>query len=118
MNLTEYIFEKHPIIYFDQTSFRSDLVQKKTWFYNKKRFTVPAAKVQGAAFTVYGAVGECIQGNCFYYEIHDSTNMTDFKQFVQNLAVHLMPQLGAVKPVLVLDNHVAHRGADRLELME
>ena len=119
MRLTEYIFEQqHPIIYLDQTSFRSDMVQKKIWFYSKHRFVVPAAKVQGAAFTVYGAVGECIQDKCFYYEIHDSTNMDDFKQFIQNLAAHLVPQLGGVKPVLVLDNHSAHRGADRRELME
>jgi len=118
MRMTEYIFEGQPIIYCDETSFRGDRPQKKTWFYKDRRFEVPVPQGTVRGFTVYGAVGECIRGNCFYSEIHDSTNQEDFTGFIRNLAAQLVPAPNGVKPVIVLDNHSAHKGAGRVELLE
>ena len=118
MRMTEYIFEGQPIIYCDETSFRGDRPQKKAWFYKDRRFEVPVPKGTVRGFSVYGAVGECIRGNCFYSEVHDSTNAADFTGFIRNLATQLVPAPNGVKPVIVLDNHSAHKGPDRVELME
>ena len=80
MRLTDIIISKHPIIYLDQTSFRTDSVQKRTWFNSSQRFVVPLArgKDTSSGFTVFGAIGECIEG-CFYHEIHESTNARSFE---------------------------------------
>ena len=118
MKLQEYIFGEEPVIYLDQTTFRTDMVQKKAWFYKGQRFPVPLAKGKdkGFSFTVFGAVGHCIRGNGFFHEIHEATTAEAFSHFVVNLADQLGPLPAGVKPGLVLDNHNAGRG-DREDLM-
>ena len=49
--------------------------------------------------------------------MHDSTNGEDFTGFIDNLAAQVVPAPNGVKPVIVLDNHSAHKG-DRRELLE
>ena len=87
MKLLEYIFGDKPIIYLDQTTFRTDMTQKKAWYYAKQRFSIPLAqgKDKGCSITVFGALGECLKGSGFYYEIHESTNAIAFAQFILNL---------------------------------
>ena len=118
-DLAEGIVNNQPIIYVDETTFRTDMVQKKSWYFKKQRFQVPAARMQnqGASFTVYGALGECLQGKGFYYAIGDSTNSDDFLDFITNLFGEVVPLPSGVKPVVVLDNHRAHLG-ERKERME
>lgn len=116
MKLTEYIFEKRPCMYFDETSMNHYQCQKKAWYQRNEQFTVPIATGQGTSFTIYGTVGDCLQGNS-YFEIHDSTNKEDFKHYMRNLATKIIPSNGPL-PILVLDNHKAHHGADRREIIE
>ena len=117
--MAEGIVNNQPISYVDETTFRTDMVQKKSWYFKKQRFQVPAARMQnqGASFTVYGALGECLQGKGFYYAIGDSTNSDDFLDFITNLFGEVVPLPSGVKPVVVLDNHRAHLG-ERKERME
>ena len=49
--------------------------------------------------------------------MHDSTNASDFLDFVTNLFGELLPLENGVKPLLVIDNHKAHLG-NRIERME
>ena len=59
MSLTDWIFEDKEIIYLDQTSFRTDMIKKKTWLNTKQTFVVPKAQGEDkfSSFTVFGAVG-------------------------------------------------------------
>ena len=93
------------------------MVQKKAWFHTKERFQVPLGrgKDKSCSFTVFGALGECITTNCFYHEIHKSTNAIAFTQFILNLKDNIEPSPD--KPLLILDNHNAGRG-ERKELMD
>ena len=65
---------------------------------------------------MYGALGGCLSDG-FYWEIHDSTNASDFLDFVTNLFGELLPLENGFKPLLIIDNHKAHLG-DRIERME
>ena len=95
------------------------MVQKKAWYYSKERFQVPLGrgKDKSCSFTVFGALGECITTNCFYHEIHKSTNAIAFSQFILNLAENIEPSPDSQLPLLILDNHNAGRG-ERKELMD
>ena len=114
--LYDYIKEGTPIVYFDETSMNCQLQQSKAWYHRSQNFCVPVAQHREAGFTVYGAIGDCLQDHA-YFEIHDSTNMYDTTEYMKNLKKQLKPQKKGVRPVLVLDNHSAHKG-DRIELME
>ena len=54
--------------------------------------------------------------------MHDSSNKEDFMAFMRNLEVQLiqpdLPVTRRKRPVLVLDNLAAHKGVDRLLIME
>ena len=120
MKLTEYIFGDKPIIYLDQTTFRTDMTQKKAWYYAKSRFSIPLAKGidKGCSITVFGALGECLMGSGFYYEIHESTNAISFTQFILNLAEQIVPLPQGVKPGIVIDNHNSGRGEREVLMKE
>ena len=120
MDLQQYIFEDRPIIYLDQTTFRTDMFNDRAWYNKKERFTVPLGR--GAdkcvSTTLFGAVGSCIlTRQNFYWEFHEATNSAAFMQFVLNLADLLVPLPPGVRPILLLDNHFAGKG-ERLTLME
>ena len=80
---------------------------------------MPAARLanRNASFTLYGALGECISGSGFYWEIHDSTNGSDFLDFITNLYGEIDFSKLEVRPILLFDNHRAHLG-DPIERME
>ena len=82
-----------------------------------QRFAVPAAKERGASFTLYGAIGTCLQENNSYFEIHDSTNAIDVASFMENLKDQIKPELIGSKIILVADNHNANKG-DRIDVMK
>ena len=67
---------------------------------------------------MYGAVGDCLKNKGVYTEIHDSTCKKDFLGFMKNLAEQIKPLPDGQLPILVLDNHKAHIGADRRELLQ
>ena len=106
LKLAEYISEGVPIMYFDESSMNAYQCQKSAWYPRHMQFQVPVAtsKDRGSAFTIYGAVGDCIRGNG-YFEVHDSTNKIDFASYLRSLKARMLPQPVNVVPVLVLDNH-------------
>ena len=106
-----------PIVYLDETTMNSWCALKKAWFFKGQKFVVPVNSDRGKNFTIYGAVGACLVNKYSYFELHDSTNKVDFMRYITNLATEIRPGL-RVKPWLVLDNHRAHCGADRMEIME
>ena len=59
--------------------------------------------------TIYGAIGLCLQKPVF--ELGLSTNIAEFKSFLQKLQQSVKP--GVEKPYLLLDNHSAHRSREQ-----
>ena len=58
---------------------------------------------------MYGSVSECLKNNA-YFEIHKSSNKFDFCNYMKNLEKQIVIKPGGLKPVLVLDNLMAHKG--------
>ena len=87
-----------------------------TVFRNEK-FIVPAPKTRGKGWTVYGAVSTCLRYRNSYFEIGKSTNKIEFSSFIENLAKQVKAEHREPKPLLVLDNHAAHKG-NRVDLMK
>ena len=85
MDLGTYIAEGVPCIYFDETSMNQGNAQKRAWYVPYEKFNVPV-KAHVKNFTIYGAVGECLKNKNSYFEIHDSTNTVDIKNYMRNLA--------------------------------
>ena len=82
---------------------------------------VPLPRGQRKGFSIYGCIGSCIRGGA-YFELHDNSNKEDFMAFMRNLEGQLlqpdMPTTRKRRPVLVLDTLRAHKGEDRLRIME
>ena len=82
---------------------------------------LPIPRGTRKGFSVYGCIGSCVSGGA-YFEVHDSSNKEDFMAFMRNLGGKLtqsnLPVTRRRRPVLVLDNLRAHKGADRLRIME
>ena len=112
-DLAEHLVHDRPIVYFDETTLNSWIALKKAWYFKDRKFVVPVSSDRGKNFTVYGAVGNCLLNDYSYFEIHDSTNKEDFMSYIENLATEISPELDS-KPWLLLDNHRAHIGRDRL----
>ena len=83
-----------------------------------QKFVVPAAKTRGAGWTVYGGVGTCLRYRNSYFEIGKSTNRLEFKVFIDNLGKQIKAEFRHPRPILVIDNHSAHKGKDRMVLMQ
>ena len=73
MKLSDFILDKDvEVIYFDETSFHSRMIQKRAWWKKGQRFRVPSTQIRGAGFTLMGALSHCLEGNA-YFEVHKST---------------------------------------------
>ena len=59
------------------------------------------------SITIYGAVGYCLGFPFFHYSC-ETTNSEDFMVFLRELR-KAINDIRAVKPILVLDNHSAHK---------
>lgn len=116
-DIAEHIVHDRPIIYFDETTLNSWCAIKKTWYFKDQKFIVPVNSDRGKNFTIYGSVGACLINQHSYFEIHDKTNKIDFMSYIENLGTQIRPGL-CMKPWLILDNHRAHVGKDRMLLME
>ena len=82
---------------------------------------MPIPRGSRKGFSLYGCIGSCITDGA-YFEVHDSSNKEDFMAFMRNLEGKLiqsdLPLTRRKLPVLVLDNHSAHKGEDRLRIMK
>ena len=78
---------------------------------------VPTTENRGKGFTLFGAISPCIKGNA-YFEVHNSTKGTCFMHFMTNLQKEILPGYKNKKLILVADNHGAHKGPAKMELLE
>ena len=117
IKLGEYISEPNTVMgYFDETSMHSQLIQRKVWYFKGVQLKIPSTKVRGKNFTVMGILSEALP-DCGYFEVVPKTNKICFLEFMRNLRARILPEFRSKKFILVLDNHSAHKGPDRRELL-
>ena len=100
----------------DESAFNIEMRQKCVWHSRDSKPIIDSPKVRGSGWTVYGAVSTCLRNRNSYFEIGKSTNKIEFRAFIENLGKQITAKYRNPKPLLVLDNHAAHKG-DRLEVM-
>ena len=119
--LIKLICDGVPVMYFDETSFQLEMTMRRAFYPRQNKLVLPIPRGQRRGFSLYGCIGSCVRGGA-YFEVHDSSNKEDFMAFMRNLEGQLIqPELPVTRrkrPVLVLDNLAAHKGADRLLIME
>jgi hypothetical protein len=98
---------KH-IIYMDETSFRLTDRQTKAWCRKDERVVLPLPGQQ-KSLTLIGALGLCLT-DIFVGRIYDKTNGANFQDLMRVVLSKF--KAGVVKPILILDNHSAHRRRD------
>ena len=72
------------VIYFDETSWNSRMVQRRAWWFKGKTFKVSSTQERGTGWTLFGAISPCLKGNA-YFEIHNSTKGIFFEEFMTNI---------------------------------
>ena len=118
MKLSDFIFDKATeVIYFDETSFHSRLVQKRAWWVRGMKFKIPSTKERGKGFTLFGAISNCLEGNG-YFEVHRTTNSLNFIEFMTNIQSEIKPAYRNKRLILVADNHGAHKGPSKMAVLE
>ena len=85
MMLSDFILDENTeVIYFDETSFHSRLIQRKAWWKRGERFKIPYTENRGEGFTLMGAISNCLKNNG-YFEIHKSTKGSCVINFMTNI---------------------------------
>ena len=102
------ISQNRPVIYVDETTFRGQSVQKKSWSTrNDHNFHYMTGPHFGT--TVYGAVGDCIKNKFVYRLEPKSTNEVDYLKFLkENLLPAIQGGGPRNKPICIFDQHKAH----------
>ena len=101
----------HQIIYGDESTFQATMRPGRTWM-AEERLVVRKNLQMLRNVTVYGAVTRALPRPIFF--MSTTTNAREFQRFVHVL---IEKTRHLTKPVLVLDNHRAHKTADNLALM-
>ena len=97
-----------PIVYADETTFQATVKPPKTWM-GGQRLVAPKNRPMLQSVTVYGAVSKALDRPVFLTST--TTNAAEFSRFLDHLTEkcrHLD------RPVLVLDNHRAHKTEENL----
>ena len=102
------------LIYMDQTTFQIWPKPIRTWQLASAPITAPENYNFLSAVTLFGAIGNCIQGGKLYM-LANATDIPSTKKFLVQLAGALKDPYTRVKPYLVMDNHGAHRSDKILE---
>ena len=100
--------EGRAVIYADETTFQATVKPPKTWM-GDQRLAAPKNRLHLQSVTVFGAVSRALPSAIFLTST--TTNAAEFSRFLDHLAEksrHL------ARPVLVLDNHRAHKTAENL----
>ena len=63
-----------------------------------------------------GAISHCLKNNG-YFEVHKSTKGTCVIEFMTNIQRHILPEYRGRQLILVADNHSAHKGPTKIEVM-
>ena len=118
MKLSDFIHDPNvEVIYFDETSWHSRMVQRRAWWFKGQRFKVTSTQERGKGWTLFGAISPCLRGNA-YFEIHHSTKGVYFEEFMTNIQARIRPEYRQKRLVLIADNHKAHQGEHRRALVE
>ena len=80
------------------------------------KFKIPSTKLRGSGFTLYGSISNCLKGNG-YFEIHNSTKGPYFIEYMTNIQNQIKPEYRNKRLILVTDNHKAHKGPTKLEVL-
>ena len=116
MKLSDFILDPNiEVIYFDESSFHSQMTQTRAWWWKSKKLKIPSTYARGTGFTLYGAVSPCLKGNA-YFEIHKSTKGEFYMSYMKNLKEQILPEYKHKRLILVIDNHTAHGGPAKLEI--
>ena len=99
------------IIYADESTFQETARPGKTWMQGQ-RLVAPRNLQQLKAVTVYGAVCKALPRPVFFTS--HTTNAEQFGYFVDYL---IMKTSHLQRPILVLDNHPAHKTSDNRDKM-
>ena len=59
--------------------------------------------------TIYGAAGNCLKQDIPVFLKASSTNIVETIRFITHLKANLRNQNSNVRPILIADNHAAHR---------
>ena len=111
--LKEKIASNRTIVYIDETTFNSTLRQSRVWQYYKKPVPFAVGKRIGS-ITLYGAIGHCLKEPVFM--LGKSTNKEEFQTFIEKVvAAKVNPRQ---KPLLVIDNHAAHKSTAVKQLLQ
>ena len=100
------------VLWFDETTYNSFTCLKRSWSTRKDPNLHPRAKRRWNT-TVYGTIGLPLgERNKYHYvKLGTSTERVQFLQYCKELKAKLPYRFQHEKPILVLDNHPAHRGA-------
>ena len=103
LKLREAILSGRLICYVDETSFNGWVRKPKAWFVSTKKFEVPLSKKRGHGQTLFGAIFS--HSTRFITHIGRSTNIADFKAFLEKL-VPVLPERvqNKRKPMILLDS--------------
>jgi transposase len=105
--LATHILNGRSIVYIDETTFNVHMRHKRTWQYSELPVKFLMARKRLSGVTLYGAIGNCLTRPQFMTAA--STSIDNTEQFLHRLTLSIKTQEGAGKPLLVIDNHSAHR---------
>ena len=97
-----------PLIYMDESSFNSFMIQRRSWAVKYHPNRHPIAPHYHST-TAFGAIGNCLVQPV--YMTADSTNIVDFIRFLHLIRDNLKPDLQN-KPFLLFDMHSAHLNSE------
>ena len=93
------------IVYIDETTFNLHMRHKRSWSYSDLPVKFVMARKRLSGVTLYGAIGNCLRQSQFMTA--ESTSIANMEKFLQQLTLNIKAEAG--KPLLVIDNHSAHR---------
>ena len=97
--LGELINDGVPIVYIDETTFNTWLRKTHSWQRPLQKVHIKLNPKRIGECTLYGAIGACMELPVYY--VGKSTNKEDFIEFLKLVKI----ELGALRPMLVYDNH-------------
>ena len=109
--MKEFMDDGRIIIYADESTFSPGIRPGKTWM-GDMRVLAPLNHPMLKNITVYGAITKALPQPVFFTST--TTNQHEFSRFLD----HLIEKTRLLRrPVLVLDNHRAHKTADNMAKM-
>ncbi len=108
--------EKSNVVYTDESSFNCWMHSKKTWQCKTAPVKMVLNKSRGKSITIFGAIGKHMRSPLFMQA--QSTNQSDFVEFLRQLRGSFIEEYSTAKITLVLDNHRAHHTKNTQQFCE